>query len=66
MAMCMDRETAGSGAVITGKPAEITARITRISHPLYLLEAEIAQYGKVNATAKGKFYHQPDLDSVCY
>ena len=52
--------------VITGKAANISARITRISHPLYLLEAEIAQYGKVNATAKGKFYHKPDLDCVCY
>ena len=52
--------------VTTGKEAEISARIICISQPLYLLEAEITQYGKVNATAKGKFYHGPDLDCVCY
>lgn len=41
--------------------AIVSARITRCSHPLYLLEAEIVQNGIVKATAKGKFYDQPNL-----
>lgn len=65
-AVTVEMTTRFRNPVITGRVAEISARITRISHPLYLLEAEIAQYGKVNATAKGKFYHKPDLDCVCY
>jgi hypothetical protein len=32
--------------------------------PLYLLEAEIIQDGEIKATAKGKFYDQPDLVHV--
>ena len=47
--------------VITGHEATVLARITRFSHPLYLLEAEIIQDGKVKATAKGKYYDQPKL-----
>ena len=47
--------------VATGQQATISARITRDSHPLYLLEAEIIQEGKVKATAKGKYYNQPKL-----
>jgi len=47
--------------VITGREAMVSARITRASHPLYLLEAEIIQEGKVKATAKGKYYNQPKL-----
>jgi len=43
------------------KTAMVTARITRSAHPLYLLEAEIKQEGQVKATAKGKFYDQPEL-----
>jgi hypothetical protein len=31
---------------------------------LYLLEAEIIQDGEIKATAKGKFYDQPDLVDV--
>lgn len=50
--------------VVTGRPAMVSARITRISHPLYLLEAEIVQNGEVKATAKGKFYDQPELVEV--
>ena len=50
--------------VATGKQATVSARITRISHPLYLLEAKIVQDGKIKATAKGKFYDQPDLADV--
>lgn len=47
--------------VITGREAMVSARITRASHPLYLLEAEIIQDGEIKATAKGKFYDQPKL-----
>ena len=47
--------------VVTGQEATVSARITRSSHPLYLLEAEITQDGKVKATAKGKYYDQPKL-----
>ena len=47
--------------VITGREAMVSARITRASHPLYLLEADIRQNGKVKATAKGKYYNQPKL-----
>ena len=47
--------------IITGREAMVSARITRASHPLYLLEAEIIQEGKVKATAKGKYYNQPKL-----
>ena len=43
--------------------ATVSARVTRDSHPLYLLEAEIIQDGKVKATAKGKYYDQPKLAS---
>ena len=47
--------------VVTGQEATVTARIMRDSHPLYLLEAEIIQGGKVKAAAKGKYYDQPKL-----
>ncbi|MFH1613569.1 MAG: PaaI family thioesterase [Planctomycetota bacterium] len=47
--------------IITGREAMVSARITRSSHPLYLLEADIRQNGKVKATAKGKYYNQPKL-----
>ena len=47
--------------VATGQEATVSARITRDSHPLYLLEAEIIQDGKVKAKAKGKYYDQPKL-----
>ena len=50
--------------VITRQEATVLARITRSSHPLYLLEAEIIQDGKVKATAKGKYYDQPKLIDV--
>ena len=45
--------------VLTGRKAMVSARITRASHPIYLLEAEIIQDGKVKAMAKGKYYNQP-------
>ena len=44
--------------------ATVSARITRFSYPLYLLEAEMSQDGIVKATAKGKFYDRPDLVDV--
>ncbi len=44
-----------------GQEAVVSARITRVSHPLYLLEAKIVQDGKVKATARGKYYDQPKL-----
>jgi len=50
--------------ILTGQKAVASARITRSSHPLYLLEAEITQGGKVKATAKGKYYDQPKLAHV--
>jgi uncharacterized protein (TIGR00369 family) len=50
--------------IVTFKEATVSARVTQFSHPLYHLEAEIVQEGKVKATAKGKFYDQPELVSV--
>jgi len=50
--------------VLTGQKAVVCARITRSSHPLYLLEAEIIQDGKIKATAKGKYYDQPKLAHI--
>ena len=47
--------------VLTGREATVSARITRSSHPLYLLQAEIVQDGIVKAIAKAKFYDQPKL-----
>ncbi|AQT69258.1 hypothetical protein STSP2_02447 [Anaerohalosphaera lusitana] len=47
--------------VQTGKCARITARITRVSRPLFLLEAELIQDCQVKATARAKFYEQPEL-----
>jgi len=47
--------------VATGQDATVSARITRFSHPMYFLEAEIVQDGKLKATAKGKYYDQPKL-----
>ena len=47
--------------IVTGHKATVHARITRSLHPMYLLEAEIIQNGEVRATAKSKFYDQPEL-----
>ena len=47
--------------VNTGHEATVHAWIIRSSHPLYLLEAEIIQNGEIKATAKSKFYDQPEL-----
>ena len=47
--------------VVIGQQATISARITRASHPLYLLEAEVVQDGKIKVTANGKYYDQPKL-----
>jgi uncharacterized protein (TIGR00369 family) len=47
--------------IVTGRKATFSARITQVTYPLYLLEAEIIQDGKVKAIAKGKYYDQPKL-----
>ena len=47
--------------VATGQEATVLARITDDMNPIYLLEAEIIQEGKVKATAEGKYYNQPKL-----
>jgi uncharacterized protein (TIGR00369 family) len=47
--------------VLTGQSATVSAYITRVSYPLYLLKAEIIQDGIVKAIAEGKFYDQPRL-----
>jgi uncharacterized protein (TIGR00369 family) len=47
--------------ILTGRVTVVTARIKQNAHPLYLLEAEIIQEGRVKATAKGKYYDQPKL-----
>ena len=44
--------------VVTNQQAIVSANITRFSHSLCLLEAEIVQDGKVKATARGKFFNQ--------
>jgi uncharacterized protein (TIGR00369 family) len=44
--------------VVTNQQAIVTANVTRFSHSLCLLEAEIVQDGKVKASAKGKFFNQ--------
>jgi uncharacterized protein (TIGR00369 family) len=44
--------------VVTNQQAIVSANVTRFSHSLCLLEAEIIQDGKVKATAKGKFFNQ--------
>lgn len=44
-----------------GYKTTVSAKLKRISHPLYFLEAQIIQNGQIKATAKGKFYDQPDL-----
>jgi len=46
--------------VIINKEATVTARITSIHDPIYLLEAEIHQENKVKATAKAKFFNRDD------
>ena len=50
--------------VVTNQEATVSARITRSSHPLYLLEAEIIQAGQVKVTAKAKFLDRPRLIDV--
>ncbi len=49
--------------VLIGRAASVQARLERIAEPLYLLTARIVQDGQVKATAKGKFFHQPRLNS---
>ena len=63
-AVTVEMNTRFRHPVEIGQPATVTAHIKRIAHPLYLLEATIIQNGQVKATAKGKFYDQPELLNV--
>ncbi|MCD6174224.1 MAG: PaaI family thioesterase [Planctomycetes bacterium] len=60
-AVTVEMTTKFRSPIATDVKAMVSAGITRISHPLYLLEAKIVQSGKVKATAKAKFYDQPGL-----
>ncbi len=62
-----DKTLEGYPGVVHG--GIVSAHVTRFSHPLCLLEAEIVQDGKVKATAKGKFYDRTNrstLNGVSY
>ena len=50
--------------VLINQEAKVSARIKRSSHPLYILEAEILQAGQVKATAKSKYFDQPQLIDI--
>jgi acyl-coenzyme A thioesterase PaaI-like protein len=63
-AVTVEMTTKFRNPVIIGSNATVLARITRSSHPLYLLEAEIIQNGEIKATAKSKFYNQPGFIKV--
>jgi len=43
------------------KVGTAVAKLSRASHPLYILEAQVLQDGQVKAQATGKFIHKPDL-----
>jgi len=47
--------------VVIHQEASVSAWIERVSHPLYLLEAQITQAGQVKATATGKFLNQSQI-----
>ena len=57
----VEMTTKSKHPVVTERDAIVSAKITRASHPLYLLEAEIVQCGEVKAIATGKYYDQPKL-----
>ena len=42
-----------------GTPLSVTARITRRTEPLFLVEAELTQAGRLKAKATGKFMETP-------
>jgi uncharacterized protein (TIGR00369 family) len=46
--------------VRTDRPVHLTARLERMTPPLYVLESELVQDGQVRATATGKFMQRPD------
>jgi acyl-coenzyme A thioesterase PaaI-like protein len=50
--------------VIVNEQAVVSARITETSYPLYILKAEIVQNGQIKATAKGKYFDQPQLANL--
>lgn len=60
-AVTVEMNTKFRHPVLTGRQATVSAKITRVSHPLYLLEARIIQDGQIKATGKGKFYDQPNF-----
>jgi len=43
--------------VILDEPATVTACLKSVSHPLYVLEAHIAQNGQLKARATGRFMY---------
>lgn len=47
------------GPVEVGKDAKVSVKVTRESHPLYVLEGRIEQDGVEKARAMGKFVAQP-------
>jgi len=47
--------------VYINRQATVRAWLVRPADPLYFMEAQIVQEGQIKATAKGKFYHQPQL-----
>jgi uncharacterized protein (TIGR00369 family) len=63
-AVTVEMNTRFKHAVEINKPAIVTARIVKISYPLYFMEAEISQNEKVKVVAKSKFYDRPELAKV--
>ncbi|MFP4434986.1 MAG: PaaI family thioesterase [Planctomycetota bacterium] len=45
--------------IVLESPLEVTARVTRESSPLFLVEATLVQEGERRATATGKFMERP-------
>ncbi len=45
--------------VVLDEPARVTAGLTNVAHPLYVLEARITQNGRLKVQATGRFMHTP-------
>jgi len=43
--------------VLLNEPAKVTARLKKASHPLYVLDADITQNGRLKTQATGKFMY---------
>jgi len=52
--------------VIVNEKAVVSARIIETSYPLYILEADIVQNKQIKATAKGKYFDQPQLADLIH